>query len=494
MNSQPSGTRLPLVYLSFSSEGAIAAAMIRKQLHQAGLDTPNPIELGDDWEVSMKRQIREADAFIVLISSQSFASPGFKKELRTILFQAQERHRPVEFVMVGDVSPQDFDSDREISERLRQNVITKWSPSSPESKDTLRVLVDSLCRKVARRPDLFVIPPPRSEPPSASEAPRGEGAPPRAPQTTKDSIGLLLRRLLPSLLAWFRVTLAKLGLARPSKALPENANVDNVHFTITAPATFAIGEHAELMVWAHLAEQQRLVLRKAMLALGFATLQKLLFRSAGPIPVKRGTVLSLLLEVEGLEIANPHNHITWTGAIGSTSFVVGVPADAAKVTRKASLYVRINGFEIGRLDFVVRLESGKGPTSDFQADYIRYSSAFACYSSEDRNAVLAAIQGMQKLSPKLRIFLDVMKLRSGEDWQKKLLEEIGRAEVFFLFWCRHAMQSEWVEREWRFAYKKKGVRFIDPVPLEPAEVAPPPQELKQKHFNDPILAFMRHPD
>jgi hypothetical protein len=32
--------------------------------------------------------------------------------------------------------------------------------------------------------------------------------------------------------------------------------------------------------------------------------------------------------------------------------------------------------------------------------------------------------------------------------------------------------------------------FIDPVPLEGPEYAPPPRELAAKHFNDPLLAFM----
>jgi hypothetical protein len=34
---------------------------------------------------------------------------------------------------------------------------------------------------------------------------------------------------------------------------------------------------------------------------------------------------------------------------------------------------------------------------------------------------------------------------------------------------------------------QKGVDCIDPVPLEPAEICPPPGELAGKHFNDNLL-------
>jgi hypothetical protein len=68
---------------------------------------------------------------------------------------------------------------------------------------------------------------------------------------------------------------------------------------------------------------------------------------------------------------------------------------------------------------------------------------------------------------------------------------IPEADVFYLFWCRHAKSSSWVEKEWRCALNKRGLDFIDPVPLESPEDAPPPLELAAKHFNDPLLAFLR---
>src|SRR6202030_1216765 len=104
--------------------------------------------------------------------------------------------------------------------------------------------------------------------------------------------------------------------------------------------------------------------------------------------------------------------------------------------------------------------------------------------------VLARIQGMQKVAPELDVFLDVLHLRSGQDWASRLQTEIPARDVFYLFWSSDASRSAWVEREWRCALETRGLDFIDPVPLASPREVPPPAELASKHFNDWVLAFM----
>jgi hypothetical protein len=48
-----------------------------------------------------------------------------------------------------------------------------------------------------------------------------------------------------------------------------------------------------------------------------------------------------------------------------------------------------------------------------------------------------------------------------------------------------------VEKEWRCALEARGIDFIDPVPLESPDIAPPPIELVELHFNDWELAYQR---
>ena len=82
--------------------------------------------------------------------------------------------------------------------------------------------------------------------------------------------------------------------------------------------------------------------------------------------------------------------------------------------------------------------------------------------------------------------------RSGEDWEKKLGNHVPNKDIFYLFWSRFAANSKWVEREWRLALSKRGLDYIDPVPLEDIRDAPPPSELKALHFNDSYISYIEY--
>jgi hypothetical protein len=98
---------------------------------------------------------------------------------------------------------------------------------------------------------------------------------------------------------------------------------------------------------------------------------------------------------------------------------------------------------------------------------------------------------MQKAVRGLKVFIGVVDIRAGELWEEELRKRIAGTDVFYLFWCRHAKASKWVEREWRWALENRGLEYIDPVPLEGADVAEPPPELTVKHFNDPLLPYKK---
>jgi hypothetical protein len=97
---------------------------------------------------------------------------------------------------------------------------------------------------------------------------------------------------------------------------------------------------------------------------------------------------------------------------------------------------------------------------------------------------------MESAYKALGIYVDAPILRSITYWEGDLHARIDAADVFYLFWSRSARASDWVEREWRWALRSKGLDFIDPVPLESSEIAPPPAELSAKPFNDPRLALI----
>ena len=63
-------------------------------------------------------------------------------------------------------------------------------------------------------------------------------------------------------------------------------------------------------------------------------------------------------------------------------------------------------------------------------------------------------------------------------------------DVFYLFWSQAAAASTWVAREWSLALKRRGLGYIDPVPLQDPRDAPPPDALSGLHFNDAYVAYI----
>jgi len=178
--------------------------------------------------------------------------------------------------------------------------------------------------------------------------------------------------------------------------------------------------------------------------------------------------------------------MVWEGESTCVSFVVTLSVLSREVKCSGSALVFANGVQIARIPFL--LSASGVPKEMINASAVPYKSAFASYASE---AVLGRIQGIHKVAPDLDVFLDVLLLRSGRQWEKELWREIPARDIFYLFWSRHARKSKWVEKEWRCALSKRGIEFIDPIPLEAPEKSPPPPELSSLHFNDWILAFRR---
>jgi hypothetical protein len=432
---------------------------------------------GNLWQV-IPALIQKADAYILLITPASLASQWCRRELDSILHEAGEK--PIIPVLAGGVSLEEIPPPLQHLQYLDLRGIEGDQQSL---NSALRRLFTPLGTPgwATRLPD------PQVSLPSPSVDTVDLGWPSSVRRMIADLTSLFIA--LPIRMWWI---LGKVKLVKPSSGLPPETTLDHVHFTVTAPTTCAIGEDGELIVWAHLKRHEKLVLRKAMAALGIHALHKLLFRSVGPVPIERGSVLSVSLDVEEVQVRRPHNRINWTGEIDNAFFIVSVPKNAAEGTRRAVCYVKVDGMGVGGIDFVVRVAARKGKKTDLQPEFSQHRSAFASYASEDRDLVLAAVAGMKKRSPQLQVFLDVMSLRSNDDWQERLMDEIGKADIFYLFWCSHALKSEWVDKEWRQAYQLRGAAFIDPIPLQSPDDAPQPKELSRKHFYDPTAAFMKH--
>lgn len=264
--------------------------------------------------------------------------------------------------------------------------------------------------------------------------------------------------------------------------------VDRIYFAVTAPHTVPPGGSFVIDVWAYFKHQRQQVVKRAREE---ASGRAISIKSKGPVRVARGTLLTVNLSVDHLVLHDEEDTILWEGEIGNASFPASVPGDAHEGTRQGTALIYVNGLRIARISFDILVRHGISNVGLIPAIEDRCRKAFACYDHDDRDAVLARVQGMLKAVPTLDVFLDVLTLRSGESWREKIWQVIRLSDVFYLFWSKKAANSEEVEREWRCALASRGLEFIDPVPLVSPEVVPPPPELSGKHFNDWVLAFMR---
>lgn len=268
--------------------------------------------------------------------------------------------------------------------------------------------------------------------------------------------------------------------------VPSSERMDAVNFSITGPATAASGSTVELQFWANDSSQGEEVIKRARVIIGV----DLMHRSEGPFEVERGAKLSVRVTIRGIDISPKHKVVQWLGVIGIASFVATVPKDSEVGPHAGVVSIRLNGAQFARLDFLFTVGERTAQPGPIPGQVSLHKNAFASYANEDRDQVIARVQGMEMALKSLKVFVDVVTLRAGEYWEGELQKHISNADVFYLFWCRHAKESKWVDMEWRFALRERGLDFIDPVPLEPPAFAEPPTELASKHFNGPLLPYM----
>lgn len=267
-----------------------------------------------------------------------------------------------------------------------------------------------------------------------------------------------------------------------SKVTIEKAAVDlkKVQFSAVAPKTFVKGDYTVINIVMYEDSFRHVV--DELLGDSENPAQE---TKSGVFRVKDESKVKIILDSPDIELDDNEETLNWQGDYLRFSFAVLLPEQYKKrqILFNANIYV--NDVIATKLKFVVKCSSlREQKIAVSRADIL---SAFISYASQDRNRVAAIIQGMKKARPDMDIFFDVDSLRSGEDWERVLHCEIEKRDILFLCWSHFARQSKWVDEEWRYALAHKGIECIEPVPIEPPGVCPPPDELKSKHFNDKLL-------
>jgi hypothetical protein len=298
-------------------------------------------------------------------------------------------------------------------------------------------------------------------------------------------IGLVLGMLAP-------LMHASRGLKRPKSAPPSGMRdpPDEVFLGVATPTTVRRGE--------------AFVARFAAYTLGNRDTVIQVLREEAPTAVPRlglhsclwhrGARVTVRLTAESAAIDNPVQSFVWDGRSQFLRFDVRVPPDAVVATLILRFDVAVEGLSLVFLRPEIALSGDAVGVSPSTSDVVLVerkspTTAFASYTVSDRRDVLSRVRSLEIFTD-VDVFVDCLSMRPGVQWQSTLEREIRERDVFWLFWSRQASKSRWVDWEWRRALASKSLTGIQPHPLEPAELAPPPPELAALQFGAQYESYL----
>lgn len=252
----------------------------------------------------------------------------------------------------------------------------------------------------------------------------------------------------------------------------------DVNFSVLTPAVFEKENYTMVDVYAYEEEFRHVVEQvKAERAKQEGTMKE---SDGGHLQIKKGARITVRLSSPDLEISDNEETRVWAGKYVKFDFPVFVPEDYKRSQILFCADVYFDDVIATRIRFVVSCVGITKQRPKLEQKDVR--SAFISYASGDRERVALILQGMRRSRPDLDVFFDVEALRTGESWENILRSEIDKRDVLYLCWSQLARESEWVDMEWRYALKQKGLDGIEPIPLTLPKDCPPPEELKGKHF------------
>lgn len=234
------------------------------------------------------------------------------------------------------------------------------------------------------------------------------------------------------------------------------ASADIVDASAFSPEGGAPGETILIQIFFHRRSQASVARKRAQEADSDTTRRSFCtFETA----VNRGQRLGVKLEAPDLAIDNPEQSTIWMGSPCMCQFSVTLPVTVTVRVCQITANFFLDGVPVGMLKFNLPIVHGKEGSSGgvgLRGDAARhFEYAFLSYSSLDRQDVLRCAQVLEGVG--IDFFLDAARLRSGEDWERRLFEEIDRSDVFMLFWSENVerTESKWIEREATYALSRQ---------------------------------------
>lgn len=205
-------------------------------------------------------------------------------------------------------------------------------------------------------------------------------------------------------------------------------------------------------------------------------------------PVPEDALVTALPSVPGFEFDPPQHTLRFRGDWRRFAFEFRAHDAPLDIGVDGHITFLVEGVVVADVTISVYVSETAGETAfvprESQAD--PYQAIFCSYSHKD-TAIVERVERASRYF-NFRYLRDVTTLRSGERWNARLLELIDDADIFQLFWSKHAAESEYVRQEYQYALalRQKGVKgpvFIRPIRWEEPMPVPPPPELAELHFD-----------
>jgi tetratricopeptide (TPR) repeat protein len=278
--------------------------------------------------------------------------------------------------------------------------------------------------------------------------------------------------------------------------LREVERPEPIDCTVFAPPTAPQGEAFLVQLFAHMPEQ---VTTARALASEFSeAAQRRGYKSLGT-EIFRGTTLTFVLVMPGLEVDEPVQSLIWSGRPESVQFGVTVPPGRNTGRLIGTVAASVNSVPVGHIKFEFTVTAANSERTEIDLEPVGdeargYAMAFCSYASEDRDEVIRRVQMLTALG--IRYFQDILDLDPGDRWQQKLYQHIDECDLFLLFWSTNARESEWVRRETDYALMRKGDDPFAPPEIRPIIIEGPPvvrpwEELSDLHFNDRLIYVLQ---
>jgi serine/threonine protein kinase len=276
---------------------------------------------------------------------------------------------------------------------------------------------------------------------------------------------------------------------------------DNVRFTVYRPPAMVPQRWYPLLIFAHLGERRpdappeepdpiEQVESTARTVLGPAgsRFRRIIQDASASIPHE--ALLKIVPSVPGVTFNPPEFSFFWTESVHKAEFRISASASLQGRSARGAIDVWMGAICVARITIAIPIDASavdpKPPVADVFQPYRRI---FASYSHKD-TAIVRQFENYARAIGD-SYMRDVIDLRAGEHWNDRLLELIGAADVFQLFWSSNSMRSPFVRREWEHALTVDRANFVRPLywesPLPERDGLPPPA-LKARHFASVAVA------